>query len=180
MSILGNQTLINEASTLFSGETSFVSFGATTSPYVLSSNLVLSNSASIIPVQSIASTLYPDVGKTYFATASGFLDPAWASGPSGGTLQVNLLYKVGSNVLYNAKQVQNYDSNVATAVSRFSIPLMFQHSDSTGSLQIGVVNQTGTATTSNTTLQIDTCSVTEMSSRSLPILSNAVSNIYTP
>jgi len=180
MSLLTNQTAINTGSTFFSGETSFVTAGATTSPYVQVTNIVQSNSANNVPVLTIANSLYPDVGKTYLATASGYFDPQWASGPDGGAVQVNLYYQVGSNVLYTARQANNYDSNTAVrGVNRYSLPLVFQHSDDTGLLRLGIVNNSGTVTTAST-FQLDTLSVTELSSRPAPILSNAVSNVYTP
>jgi hypothetical protein len=180
MSLLANQTAINTGSSFFAGETCFVSAGATTSPYVQVTNIVLSNSANTAPVLTIANSLYPDVGKTYLATASGYFDPAWASGPDGGAVQVNLYYQVGSNVLYTARQGNNYDSNTATrGVNRYALPLVFQHSDATGVLLLGVVNGSGTTTTASI-FQLDTCSVTELSARPAPILSNAVSNVYTP
>jgi hypothetical protein len=180
MSLLANQTAVNSGSSFFSGETSFVSQGATTSPYVQVSNIVLSNSANTTPVLTIANSLYPDVGKTYLATANGYFDPAWASGPSGGAVQVNLYYQVGSNVLYTARQANIYDSNSAVrGVNRFALPLVFQHSDPTGVILIGVVNGSGTTTTASI-LQLDSCSITEMSSSSAYIGSNAVSDVYTP
>jgi hypothetical protein len=180
MSLLPNQVSVTPGSSFFSGETSFISAGATTSPYVQVTNIVQSNSANTVPVLTIANSLYPDVGKTYLATASGYFDPTWATGPDGGAVEVNLYYKVGSNVLYTARQANNYDSNTAIrGVNRYSLPLVFQHSDSTGALLLGIINTSGTVTTASV-FQLDTCSVTEMSSSSSYIASNAVTNVYTP
>jgi len=180
MSLLPNQVAVSPGYSFFSGETSFVSQGATTSPYVQVTNIVQSNSANTIPVLTIANSLYPDVGKTYLATASGYFDPTWATGPAGGAVEVNLYYQVGADKLYTARQANNYDSNTAVrGVNRYSLPLVFQHSDATGVLLLGIVNTSGTVTTAST-FQLDNCSVTELSSSSAYIGSNAVSNVYTP
>jgi hypothetical protein len=186
MSILGNQTLINETSSFLAGRTTLLTpptsnanyFGATAN----ASNLILSNSANTSNVYLINSATTPiKVNTPYQVTVNGFLDPDWASYTSvNGPIIVSLRYRTPTTLYAEARQANIYaPSNASAGVNHFNLTLNVNTlSDTTAQFYVGVANLTGVATNSNTTLQINNISVTELPGSSSAIPATILSNVF--
>jgi len=185
MSLLANQTLANQTSGFYSGITTLLTpptsnsnyFGATAS----ASNIIVTSGANSSNVFLINSATTPIRGNTpYQVTVNGFLDPDWASYTSvNGPLIVSLQYKTPSVLYAQARQANIYaPSNASAGVNYFNLTLNVETiNDATAQFYIAVANQTGVTTNSNTTLQINNISVTELASSASAIPATVLSNV---
>jgi hypothetical protein len=186
MSILGNQTLLNETSAFFAGRTTLLTpptansnyFGATAN----ASNIIVTSGANNSNVFLINSATTPIRANTpYQVTVNGFLDPDWASYTSvNGPIIVSLQYKNSSNLYAQARQSAIYaPSNASAGVNQFNLTLNVNTlADTTAQFYIAVANQTGVTTNSNTTLQINNISVTELPASATAIPATVLSNVF--
>jgi len=186
MSLLANQTLANETSAFFAGRTTLLTpptansnyFGATAS----ASNLIITSGANTSNVFLINSATTPiRDGMPYQVTVNGFLDPDWDSYTSvNGPIIVSLQYKNSSNLFAQARQANIYaPSNASAGVNEFNLTLNVETiNDETAQFYIGVANQTGVTTNSNTTLQVNNISVIELPTTASAIPATVLSNVF--
>lgn len=185
MSILGNQTLLNETSAFYSGRATLLTtptananyFGATAN----ASNIIIisgANNSNVFLINSATVPIRPNT--SYQVTVNGFLDPDWASYTNvNGPMIVSLQYKTPTTTYAQARSANNYSpANASAGVNYFNLTLnVTTIADATAQFYIAVANQTTVTTGSNTTLQVNNVSVTELPGSFSAIPVNILSNV---
>jgi hypothetical protein len=187
MSLLGNQTLANATSAFFTGRTTLLTPPTPTTSGLYftgasASNLIITsgaNTSNVFLINSATTAIEP--GKPYQVTVTGLCDPDWASYTSvNGPLIVTLQYKNPTTLYAQARQANLYSpSNASAGVNYFNLTLNVETlNDATAQFYVGVANLTGVTTNSNTTLQLQNISVTELPVSATIIPNNILSNVY--
>jgi hypothetical protein len=187
MSILGNQNLANETSAFFSGRTTLLTPPTSNANYFgaagNASNLIITSGANTSNVFLINSASVPiNVNTPYQVTVNGFLDPDWAAYTNvNGPIIVSLQYKTPTVLYAQARQSAIYSpSNASAGVNHFNLTLNVNTlNDATAQFYVGVANLTTVTTNSNTTLQINNVSVTELPAASASAIPTTIlSNVF--
>lgn len=175
MSVLPNQTNLNDTSSFYSGANNYNKVG-------VANNSLYSEVGRAIPVGTetpiltVSSNLYPVVGKTYLMTLNGTFDPTYASAiTEGGFVGMGLSYQSanGSNIFNKAIQGATVDSNSAIrGIANVSPPLVFTHTDATNVVRVVVTNSISQTTDSNSAIIVTDLSCIELASSANLVTSN--------